>query len=81
MDKVMYFSTSTCGPCKSLKPIVQEVASETGIPVEYVDAQQSPYTQTFRVTAVPTLIVFKNGQPAKRHTGMATKQQIKSLFI
>ena len=81
MNKIMYFSTSTCAPCKALKPIVQEVASELGVQVEYIDAQQSPLTETFRVTAVPTVIVFHKGQPAKRHTGMATKQQIKSLFI
>ena len=81
MNKVMYFSTATCAPCKALKPIVQEVASELGAQIEYIDASQSPLTQTFSVTAVPTLIVFKNGMPATRHTGMATKQQIKSLFI
>jgi len=81
MDKVMYFSTPTCAPCRTLKPIVQDVAREVGAEIEYVDAQQSPLTESFRVTAVPTLIVFKNGLPAKRHTGMATKQEIKSLFI
>lgn len=81
MNKVMYFSTATCAPCKALKPIVQEVASELGAQVEYIDASQSPLTETFKVTAVPTIIVIKNGIPATRHTGMATKQQIKSLFI
>ena len=81
MHKVMYFSTTTCGPCKSLKPIVQEVANEVGANIEYVDASTSPLTETFNVTAVPTLIVIKNGIPATRHTGLASKQQIKSLFI
>lgn len=79
--KVMYFSTSTCAPCRTLKPIVQEVSMETGIPVEWIDAQQrSDLAQTFRVTAVPTIIVIKDGQSPLRHTGMASKQQIQSLF-
>jgi len=79
--KVMYFSTTTCAPCRTLKPIVQEVSMETGIPVEWIDAQQrSDLAQTFKVTSVPTIIVFKNGQPTMRHTGMASKQQIKLLF-
>jgi thioredoxin 1 len=81
MHKVMYFSTTTCGPCKSLKPIVQEVANELGANVEYIDASTSPLTETFNVRAVPTLIVIKNGIPATRHTGLASKEQIKSLFI
>ena len=81
MHKVMYFSTTTCGPCKSLKPIVQEVANEVGANVEYIDASTSPLTETFNVRAVPTLIVIKNGIPAIRHTGLASKEQIKSLFI
>jgi thioredoxin 1 len=80
MDKVLYFSTEDCGPCKTLKPIVQEVASEMNINVEYLDAKTAEETKTFMVTGVPTLIIFKNGQPVKRHVGLATKQQIQLLF-
>ena len=40
MKKVLYFSTAWCGPCKTFKPVVQQVSQETGIPVTYLDADQ-----------------------------------------
>ena len=40
MKKVLYFSTTWCGPCKTFKPVVQQVSQETGIPVTYLDADQ-----------------------------------------
>ena len=82
MDKVMYFSTDNCAPCRTLKPIAQSLASETGIAIEYVDAkQQSDLAQSFSIMRVPTLLRFKNGMLIKRHTGMASKEQLRDLFI
>ena len=82
MDKVMYFSTDNCAPCRTLKPIAQSLASETGIAIEYVDAkQQSDLAQSFSIMQVPTLLRFKNGILIKRHTGMASKEQLRDLFI
>ena len=81
MKKAIYFSTTTCMPCKTLKPIAQDVANETGVPLEFIDAQiRSDLSEAYGVTKVPTIILFKNNIPALRHTGMATKQQLKSLF-
>ena len=82
MDKVMYFSTDNCAPCRTLKPIAQALSSETGISIEYVDAkQQSDLAQSYSIMQVPTLLSFKNGALIKRHTGMASKEQLRDLFI
>jgi thioredoxin 1 len=82
MDKVMYFSTDNCAPCRTLKPIAQALSSETSIPIEYVDAkQQSHLAQSYSIMQVPTLLRFKNGMLIKRHTGMASKEQLRDLFI
>lgn len=80
--KVLYFSTPWCGPCKALKPIVQSVSSETGIQVEYIDAQLQPnIAATYSITSVPTIIGLDSFGGVKfRHTGMTSKQQIESLF-
>ena len=77
----MYFSTKWCQPCKALKPIVQEVSRESNIQVDFIDAEDhSDLAQQFKITSVPTIIVIKDNRPVVRHTGMATKQQISSLF-
>lgn len=76
MINVLYFSTEHCGPCKMFKPIVTEVASETGIQVQFIDATVDSRTQEYRVTAVPTLIVMKNGEPVFRNTGVMAKTKL-----
>jgi thioredoxin 1 len=79
---VTYFSTPTCGPCKMFKPTVQEVSSELGISVRYVDCSIDSITaQQYVVTAVPTIIITDNNfQPVKRHTGVMSKQQLKQFL-
>tara|TARA_R110000868_G_scaffold424_2_gene3384 strand:+ start:138 stop:389 length:252 start_codon:yes stop_codon:yes gene_type:complete len=79
--KVLYFTSQTCAPCKTLKPIAQEVSLETGVPIEFIDvAQNMPLAQSYRVTSVPTLIAVSNGQVKWRHTGLASKQSLKHYF-
>mgnify|MGYP006268485643 CR=1 FL=1 len=74
MATILYFSTTTCGPCKMFKPIVTETL---GSRVVYVDAQQSPdLASKYGVTAVPTMIVAEGNTVLKRHTGVMSKQQL-----
>lgn len=75
MINILYFSTQTCTPCKMFKPVVQQASSETGVSINYVDAQQnSTMAQMYSVTSVPTLIFLKNGQVVDRTTGAMPKQ-------
>jgi len=79
--KVLYFTSPTCGPCKSLKPIAQQVSLETGVPIEYIDVSQNmDAARSYNVTGVPTLIGLNNGQIKFRHTGMTSKQNLKNYF-
>jgi len=79
--KVLYFSTAWCGPCKMFKPVVQQVASETGTSVQYIDAENNPLAQTYQVTSVPTILVLDNmNNIAFRNSGVMAKQQLASTF-
>ena len=80
--KVIYFTASWCGPCKSLKPVAQEVSMETGVPLDFVDVDQNRETaMSMQVSSVPTLIgVDQLGTIKFRHTGLANKQALKQLF-
>ncbi|WP_425482735.1 thioredoxin family protein [Fulvivirga kasyanovii] len=64
-------------------PILKEVSSEIGgkariIKID-VDKNQ-PIAQQYQVRGVPTLILFKKGQPLWRQSGVATKQQLIDLI-
>ena len=80
--KVLYFSAAWCGPCKMFKPILQQVTSELGTFVNYIDVDQNPdMVRTYSISSVPTLIIEdQNGAQALRHSGTMTREQLFSAL-
>lgn len=70
-----------CGPCKAIAPILDEIASEMGDSVKIckldVDVHNTIAGQ-YHVRAIPTMIIFKNGQVLEQIVGLANKADIKS---
>ena len=80
MANILYFSTPWCGPCRSFKPIVQEVAGQTGVPVQYIDAeQQRPLALQYGVTSVPSIVVI-DGHNVIKFTGPQPKSKLTEIF-
>jgi thioredoxin 1 len=73
---------SWCGPCKMLSPLVDQVAGERDdIKVGKIDVDdQDTLAAKFGVTAIPTLLVFKNGEVVNRSTGFIPKDKILGLL-
>ena len=70
------FWAEWCGPCKMIAPILEEIATEqTGkLRVAKLNVDENPdIARRFDVMSIPTLIVFKDGQPAKRLVGAKPK--------
>ncbi len=70
------FWAEWCGPCKRLAPILDEVAGENPdkITVAKVNVDENPdLGRQFDVMSIPTLIVFKDGQPVHRFQGASGK--------
>ena len=73
---VVDFWAEWCGPCKMLAPILDEVAGENSdkITVAKVNVDENPdLARQFDIMSIPTLIVFKDGQPAHRFQGASGK--------
>lgn len=73
------FTATWCGPCKQIKPVVEELATEnTGkLLVGALDIDNNmTTTMKYGVMSVPTLILFKNGQPVERVVGFMPKQRL-----
>ena len=68
-----------CGPCRMLTPIIEEVASEYEGKAKVckldTDANQKTSAQ-FGVTAIPTIIIFKDGEIAEQMVGVQSKSAL-----
>lgn len=71
-----------CGPCRMLSPTVDQIAEErSDIKVGKVNVdEQEALAHRFGIMNIPTLIVFKNGEPAKRTMGVQPKASILALL-
>ncbi|MET3927318.1 thioredoxin [Devosia sp. 2618] len=66
------FWAEWCGPCKAMDPILEQVAGDLADKVNIVklDVDSNPSTVTqYNVRAMPTLMIFKNGQPVDMKVG------------
>ncbi|HET6442708.1 MAG TPA: thioredoxin [Phycisphaerae bacterium] len=74
------FWAEWCPPCRMVTPIVEELAADYAGKAKICKLDTDAHRQTagqFSVTAIPTLIVFKDGEVAKRFTGVTSKQDLK----
>lgn len=68
-----------CGPCKMVEPIVDEIAVEYAgkLRVGKVDADAHPQIMNqYGIMSIPTLLLFKNGEPVVRLTGFKPKEAL-----
>jgi thioredoxin 1 len=73
-----------CGPCKAIAPVLDEIAGQhpDTISVAKVDIDANPgIAQTYQVLSIPTIIVFRGGEPVKRITGAKSKNALLKALV
>jgi len=80
MKELLLITAPTCGPCKTMKPVMQRIAEERQLPLRIVEATPDPANvqtiQKYGVRQVPTLLHLEEGEEAHRHLGAMTEAQI-----
>ena len=70
-----------CGPCRMVAPVVEEIAQERAEDLKVVKLNIDENQQTamaFNVMSIPTLILFRHGQPAKTVIGAYPKRRLEA---
>ena len=74
------FWATWCRPCQMVAPILEELTKEYGdkLTIAKLDVDQNQQTaQKYHVMSIPTMIVFKGGQPIKNIVGFKPKEALK----
>lgn len=77
------FYADWCGPCRTIAPIIEEIAGEMSgkITVAKLDIESAQNTTAkLNVTSIPTIIVFKGGEEVNRVVGVRDKQSLLEMI-
>lgn len=72
------FYATWCGPCQLLSPILEEIANENNsFDIAKIDVDQNPeIAKNYKIMAVPTMLIFKNGEVVDKLEGLLSKETI-----
>ncbi|NEO40196.1 MAG: thioredoxin [Moorea sp. SIOASIH] len=77
------FYATWCGPCQMMAPILEQVKAELKdrLQVVKIDTQKYPQLASqYHIEALPTLVLFKNGQPQQRIEGLRPAEDLIPLL-
>lgn len=72
-----------CGPCRMLAPVVDEISKEYEgkVKVVKVNTDENPQSASnYQISAIPTLLFFKDGKVVKELVGVLPKEEIKKVL-
>lgn len=76
------FFATWCGPCKMLAPVLDELSADReDIKIVKIDVDQSPdLARQYKVSAVPTMLLFKKGEVANKSMGFLEKKDLEKFI-
>jgi thioredoxin-like negative regulator of GroEL len=80
MKNVFYFTADWCGPCKKVRPVVEELIKD-GYSFQIIDADtELELVKTFEIRSIPTFILFDNKVEVSRISGAKTRKDLEKFI-
>lgn len=78
------FFATWCGPCQMLSPVLKNVKDSLGdrITIIKIDVDKNQeLASKYQIRGVPTMMLFQNGKPLWRQSGVLTKEQLTEIIL
>jgi thioredoxin 1 len=80
---VVDFWAQWCGPCLAAAPVLEELEKEYTGKIDFAKVnvdENGPLAVKYGIAAIPTMLIFKGGQPVKQILGYRPKKEFKKVF-
>ena len=75
MTILKYYGANWCGPCKALKPIIQDVVFSSKVAHQIIDVDEEPaLAQQAGIRSIPVVVIIKDGVETNRFVGIQPKE-------
>ena len=78
------FYADWCAPCRAMKPVLEDLKSQMGedVAIYKIDVDQNQMlAERYGIRSIPTLILFKDGKPVWRKSGMASSVELQKAVL